>query len=171
MTIRRKTWQAQLGNCQNRNSHTSNLLPVSLRNSRPTTFPSSTQSFMENGKKIAYVIVLDRMKSNPKPKFAPSEIRISLPPNPKSTLISYISIQVFVTTREKICPSRLRHYQNRILHTSNLFPVCLRNNSVRNNHISERHADLWKNCGRNCSTTDQWTDTRTDRAVSARIIP
>ena len=35
VTIRGKTWQAQLGNSQNRNSHTSKivcLLPVCLRN-------------------------------------------------------------------------------------------------------------------------------------------
>ena len=55
VTIRGKTWQAQLGNFQNRNSHTSKtvcLLSVCLINNRPTTFPSRTQRFMENGKEL-----------------------------------------------------------------------------------------------------------------------
>ena len=70
------------------------------------------------------------------------------PPNTKSTLISYISLGVFVTIRRKICPPQSQNCQNRILHTSkigNLLAVCPRNNSVRNNHISQRQAKFGEN--------------------------
>jgi len=74
--------------------------------------------------------------------------RFRWPPTTKSTLISYISVGVFVTIRGKICPPQSRNCQNRFLHISkigNLLPVCLRNNIVRNNHISERHAKFGEN--------------------------
>jgi len=63
-------------------------------------------------------------------------------------LISYISFGVFVTIRGKICPPQLQNCQNRTLHISKigkLLPVCPRNNSVRNNHISEQHAKFGEN--------------------------
>ena len=50
--------------------------------------------------------------------------------------------------RGKICPPQSRNYQNRILHISkigNLLPVFPTNNSLRNNHISERHAKFGEN--------------------------
>ena len=63
-------------------------------------------------------------------------------------LISYISFGVFVTIRGKICPPQSRNCQNRTLHISKigkLLPVCPGNNSVRNNHISERYAKFGEN--------------------------
>jgi len=77
VTICGKICPPQSRNWKNWISHTSkigNLLPVCLRNNThlaQTTFPSRTQKFVENGKKIADVIGLDRKKSIPKPKFAP----------------------------------------------------------------------------------------------------
>ena len=74
--------------------------------------------------------------------------RFRWPPSTKSMLISYISFVVFVTIRGKICPPQSQNCQNRTLHISKigkLLPVCPRNNSVRNNHISERYAK----CGEN----------------------
>jgi len=74
--------------------------------------------------------------------------RFRWPRSIKSTLISYISVRVFVTIRGKICPPQSRNCQNRILHISkigNLLPVCPRNNSVLNNHIYERYAKFGEN--------------------------
>jgi len=74
--------------------------------------------------------------------------RFCRPPSTKSALISYISVWVFVTIRWKIWPPQSRNCQNRSLHNSkigNLLPVCLRNKSLRNNQISERHAKFGEN--------------------------
>ena len=76
VTIRGKTWQVQLGNCQNINSHTSKtvlLLLVCLRNNRQLADHISKPYAKFYGKwyRIAYVIILDQMKWIPKPKFAP----------------------------------------------------------------------------------------------------
>ena len=63
------------------------------------------------------------------------------PPSTKSKLISYISIQVFMTIRGKICPPQSRNWKKWILHTSkigNLLPVCLRYNRHLADHISSR---------------------------------
>ena len=74
--------------------------------------------------------------------------RFRWPRSTKFTVISYISVGVFVTILGKICPPQSWNCQNRILHISkicNLLPVCLRNNSLRNNHIFERHAKFGEN--------------------------
>ena len=74
--------------------------------------------------------------------------RFRRPPCTKSTLISYTSVRVFVTIRGKICPPQSRNCQKLILQTSkigNLLPVCPRNNSVQNKHISDRHAKFGEN--------------------------
>jgi len=46
--------------------------------------------------------------------------RFRLPASTKSTLISYISVRVFVTIRGKICPPQSRNCQNWILHISKI---------------------------------------------------
>ena len=77
--------------------------------------------------------------------------RFRWPPSTRSTLISYISIRVFVTIRGKICPPQSRNCQNRTLHMykiGNLLPVCPRNNNLRNNQISERRAKFGENRSR-----------------------
>ena len=74
--FRGKICPPQLRNCQNWNSHTSKivcLLPVCLRNNRyiANHISEPYAKFCGKSYRIAYVIVLDRMKSIPKPKFAP----------------------------------------------------------------------------------------------------
>ena len=75
--------------------------------------------------------------------------RFRWPPSTiKSTLISYITVRVYVMIRGKICPPQSQNCQNPILHISkicNLLPVCLINNSLRNNQNSERHAQFGEN--------------------------
>ena len=75
VTIRGKTWQAQIGKLlKKRNSHTSKivcLLPVCLINNRHLADYISEPYAKFYGKwyRIVYVVVLDRTKSIPKPKF------------------------------------------------------------------------------------------------------
>jgi len=143
---------------KNRILHTSkigNLLPVCLRNNRRLADHISepyTKSFRNN------LTICTLNRSRPDEIDTETEICTSLksqfcfrfpwPPSTKTMLINYISIQVFVTIRGKICPPQSRNCQNRILHISKiveLLPVCPRNNSVRYNHISERHAKFGEN--------------------------
>jgi len=132
---------------KNRILHTSkigNLLPDCLRNNRHLADHISLSTKTE---------ICTSLKSE-------FYFLFRLPSSTKSMLISYISIQVLVTIRGKICPPQSQNCQIRIFHISkigNLLPVCPRNNSVRNNHISERRAKFGENRGRNRSTTDRWT--------------
>ena len=74
--------------------------------------------------------------------------RFLWPPSTESTLISFHSGRIFATIRGKICPPQSQNCQNRTLHISKigkLLPVRPRSNSVRNNHISERHAKFGEN--------------------------
>jgi len=76
VTIRGKICPPQSRNYQNRILHTSkvgNLLPVCLGNNRQTADHISEPyaKFYRKWWRIAYVIILHRMKSIPKPKFAP----------------------------------------------------------------------------------------------------
>ena len=69
--------------------------------------------------------------------------RFSWPPSTKSTLISYISVGVFVTICGKTCPPQWRNWNMGILHTSkigHLLPVCLKNNRHLADHIFEPYA-------------------------------
>jgi len=55
MTIRGKTWQPQLQNCQNQSPHTSEigyLLPICLKTIgvEPTMFPSRMQNFVKTSR-------------------------------------------------------------------------------------------------------------------------
>ena len=116
----------------------------------PNTFPSRTQNFIENGKNCARRLSIpDKIDTETKIcTFLKSEFyfRYRWPPSTISTLISYISVWVFVTIRGKICPPQSRNNKNRNLHTSkigNLLPVCLRNNRHWTDHISEPYAKFY----------------------------
>jgi len=113
VTICGKTWQAPLGNCQNRNSLISKivcLLPLCLKQQ------ASSRPHFRAVRKVLWKMV--RNRSRPYEIDAETEICISLksefyfrfrrPPSTKSTLISYISFRVFVTIHGKICPPQWR---------------------------------------------------------------
>ena len=117
-----KTWQAQLRNCQNRNSHhTSNnvcLLSVCLINNRHLANHISEQCAKFCGKcNFVYVMVIKPAEIDTE-----TEICTSLKsefyfwfrwtPSTKSTLIRYISVWIFVTIRGKICPPQSRNWKN-----------------------------------------------------------
>ena len=138
--------------------HTSkiaNLLPVCLRNNRHLA-----DHISEPYAKFLWKMVKNCVRNHSRSDEIDTEteictslksefyFRFCWPPSTKSKLISYIWIQVFMTIREKICPPQSRNCQNWILHISKigkLLSVCSRNNSVRNNHISERHAKFGEN--------------------------
>ena len=121
MTIRGKTWQAQLGKCQNRNSHTSKivyLLPVRLINNRHLTDHIS-EPYAKFYRKIVKNCV--RNRSRPDEIDTKTKIHTSLKselyfrfhwlPSTKSTLVSYTPFRVFVMIRGKICPPQRRNWK------------------------------------------------------------
>ena len=152
-TISGKTFQAQLGNCQNRNSHTSKidcLLLVCLINSRHLADHISEQSFME--------MLKNCVRNHSRPDEIDTETQICIylkyfrfrwQPSIKSTLISYISVRVFVTIRRKMSTTIAKLIKNEILHISkigNLFPVCIRKQQAScRPHFRAVHKGLWKN--------------------------
>ena len=156
--IRGKICPPQSRNWKNWISHTSkigNLLPVCLRNNRHLA-----DQISEPYAKFLWKMVKNCVRNHSRSDEIDTEteictslksefyFRFRWPQSTKSKLISYISIQVFRTIREKICPPQSWNCQNWILHISKigkLLPVCTRNNSVRNNHISERHAKFREN--------------------------
>ena len=147
MTIRGKTWQAQLGNCQNWNSHISKivcLLPVCLINdwhlgdhiSEPyKVLWKTVNNCARNRSRSDEIDIQTEICTSLKYKFY---FLFRWPSSTKSTLISYISVRVFC---DDSWENNVHHNRKTekigILHTLKigyLLPVCLRNN---------RHLALW----------------------------
>ena len=166
-----KTWQAQLGICQNQNSHTSNLLPVSLRNSRPTTFPSRTQSFME--------MVMNCIRNRSRSDEIESETEICTSLKSKFHFLRIQSQRWLIISQFRFLWRPVRKYGHHNWDTAKIgfctpliyFQFASETIAFETTTFLSGMQRFMENCGRNRSTTDQWTDTRTDRAVSAWIIP